>query len=80
MIIFVALDYSGNILDVVAAKSYELATVYWQGKNIIPHHTRQITQADFGKCFTGVLPIVTTKEVQGYTVSREDTFRAVVKP
>ena len=80
MIVFIARDYSDNILDVVVARSHELAIVYWQGKGIIPHHTSQITLEDFDNHPTGVLPVVTTKEIQGYTVSREDVFRAIVNP
>ena len=79
MIVFIALDYSDNILDVVVARSYELAMVYWQGKGIIPHHTRQIIPADLENHPTGVVPVVTTKEVQGHAVSYKDTFRVIVK-
>ena len=80
MIVFIALDYSENILDIVAARSYELAQVYWQGKGIIAHHVRQIQHADLVDHITGVIPVASTKEVSAYNIKRGSTLRVLTKP
>jgi len=63
MPIYIAKTFDGKIEDVVLAKNYELANVYWQGKGINAHHVDTRSDADLNGHPTGVLPIVSTRKV-----------------
>lgn len=63
MPVFVAKRYDGKTLDVVLSATVELANAYWHGKDIIPHTVRSISDQDLAGHPTGVLPIVSTREV-----------------
>jgi hypothetical protein len=66
MPIFIAKEYNGTVMDVVLAKSYELASAYWHGKGVIAHSTTKLDESELENHPTGVLPIVSTKELQPY--------------
>ena len=70
MPVYIATDYSGKTIDVVLSRNRELAHAYWHGKGIIPHSSREITENDLVGHPTGVLPIVTTREVQPHHIDR----------
>ncbi|RLI53206.1 MAG: hypothetical protein DRO87_11985 [Candidatus Thorarchaeota archaeon] len=78
--IYVALDYSEKILDIVMARSYELAQVYWQGKGVIAHHAREIKPSDLENHITGVIPIASTREVHAHEIKHGAVLRVLTKP
>jgi len=63
MPIFIARDYDGTPIDVVLARNFELANAYWHGKGIFPHTHEEKNDSQLENHPTGVLPIVTTKDV-----------------
>ncbi len=62
MSIFIAYNYESKIINIVLAKSQELATVYWQGKNIKLNSIRELKETDLLDHITGVIPILNTSE------------------
>jgi hypothetical protein len=80
MNVFIALDYSDKILDIVVARSYELAQVYWQGKGVIAHHVRTIQPADIEGHITGVIPVASTREIPAYEIKHDAVLRVLTKP
>lgn len=66
MAVFVAKNYEGTVIDAVVAKSKELAMAYWHGKGVLPHSTTEINGESLRSHPTGVIPIVSTSEVDGY--------------
>lgn len=72
MPVFIAKTYDGRTLDVVLSATVELANAYWHGKDVIPHTVRSISDQDLVDHPTGVLPIVSTREV---SVKRVGDFR-----
>ena len=70
MPIFIAKTYEGKVESVVLAKTYELAQAYWQGKKIYAHTVVKKSEKDLENHPTGVLPIVSTKVIDGYEVGR----------
>lgn len=60
MPIFIAKDFDGFTIDIVLAKSYELAQVYWQGKGIVSHSIERKCESHLDNHSTGVLPILET--------------------
>lgn len=60
MPIYIAHDYDGTKVDIVLARSYELAQVYWQGKGVIAHSVTEFNEASLTDHPTGVLPILNT--------------------
>lgn len=77
MPVYVAKDYSGSVIGVVLAKNYELANAFWQGKGIIPHHVDSRTEDDLNNHPTGVLPIISTKEVHTHHFRAGTTIRVI---
>jgi hypothetical protein len=63
MPVYIAKNYEGTPLDVVFAVNEQLATAYWHGKGVIPHSTQTVSDVNLQDHPTGVLPIVSTKEV-----------------
>lgn len=39
--IFIGYNYDGYPISIISAKSEESANAYWQGKDCLPHSTRQ---------------------------------------
>jgi hypothetical protein len=62
MPIFIAREYGGKTRDIVLARSYDLANVYWQGKGIVPHDITTFTEVDLSGHPTGVVPILNTRK------------------
>jgi hypothetical protein len=80
--IYIAYNYDGYMLDICMAVSEQMAVAYWQGKGVIPHSQRCIDATALANHPTGVLPILTTKEVDGYALqnrSREAKYILVTK-
>lgn len=77
MPIFIAKDYESNVLDVVLAKSYELANAFWHGRGVYPHFVDSRTENDLVGHPTGVLPIVQTKEVHSGYIGHGKTLRVI---
>lgn len=64
MPIFIAKHYDGTPVDVVLTATEQLAQAYWQGKGIIAHTVTVRSDADLTEHPTGVLPIISTREVE----------------
>lgn len=64
MPIFIAKHYDGTPVDVVLTATAQLAQAYWQGKGIIAHTITVRSDTDLTDHPTGVLPIISTREVE----------------
>ena len=60
--ICIARNYDGYIIDIVLARSLELANIYWQGKGVYPHRTDIREEYQLENHPTGVIPILSTYE------------------
>lgn len=69
---FIAKTYEGKVESIVLAKNYELAQAYWQGKKIYAHSVDIKSEEDLKEHITGVLPILNTKEIDGYETGRHN--------
>lgn len=66
MPVYIAKDYNDEILGVVMAKIQPFAYIFWQGQDIYPHHVDEIKEDILDNHPTGVINIVSTKEVTIY--------------
>ena len=64
MPIYIAHNALGKIESVVLADSYELAAAYFQGKSLHANTILTFTEKDLDGWETGVLPLVSTREVK----------------
>jgi hypothetical protein len=64
MPVFIAKDYEGTPIDVILTANEKLANAYWHGKGIVPHSITIRSDADLQGHPTGVLPIVSTEEIE----------------
>ena len=64
--LYIAKNYSGQIISIISAKSKELANAYWQGKGIIPHteSTFDLSEDRENEKDGFVTPILKTREVE----------------
>ena len=79
MPLYIAMDYEGNIENIVLAKNQDLANAYWQGKNICVHHIDVRDETDLDEHPTGVLPIVSTVEKEFYINGKHRKYRLIPK-
>jgi hypothetical protein len=64
MPILIAKTYDGKVENIVFSKSRELAVAYWHGKGIYPHSIHTVCDKNMEDHPTGVLPILSTKEME----------------
>lgn len=76
---YLACDYNDNILAGVIAESEKLASAYFQGRDIYPHHLKSHSDKDLENHPTGVIPLFYTQKVNHYDVPRDGT-REIVTP
>jgi hypothetical protein len=63
MPIFIAKDIESMPIDIVLARDYNSAQIYWQGKGVVAHTVTMRKESDLEDHITGVLPILSTKEI-----------------
>lgn len=79
---FVAYDEENYPVDIVQAKTKEMANIYWQGKGVVPFSVREFSDASLNEHPTGVISILSTVRKDGYAmrdVSLKSTHRLVRK-
>lgn len=56
--IYIAKDYEGKVLGIVNARNKDLANAYWQGRGVMPHKVRSLSDyPPLEDHPTGVYPI-----------------------
>ena len=80
MPIFIAQTFDGYTEDIVFAVDQAKANVYWQGKGVVAHSIREVGEDALDNHLTGVIPILSTKEVNIDVFGRGDKkIIAVIK-
>jgi len=79
MPVFIAKDSNGKVENIVLAKSLELATAYWQGRDVWPISVIELSDDHLREHATGVLPVLNTRLSEIYLNGKVITYRAVLK-
>lgn len=65
---FVAYNEENYPVDIVQAKTKEMANIFWQGKGIVPISVREFNDASLQEHPTGVVSILSTVIKDGYAM------------
>lgn len=70
---FVAYNEDNCPVDIVQAKTKEMANIFWQGKGIVPISVREFNDAALQSHPTGVVSILSTVTKDGHTMRDANT-------
>lgn len=59
---YIAKRYDGTTINIVMARTREMANIYWQGKGVTAHHIEERSESLLLDHPTGVMPILETRK------------------